>query len=214
MKVIAINGSPRKDGNTAKLLKKALEGAASKGAETEIVNLYDLDFKGCRSCFACKLIGGKSYGTCAVKDGITPVLEKVSQADAVIFGSPIYIGNVSGEMRSFLERLMFPYLVYDGKYTSIAPKKLKTAFIYTMNVDEDRMNAMNYKTGLGFAETLLGRLFGSNEAICSNDTFQFDDYSKYESSGFDPAAKAKRRDGKFPEDCENARALGERMAQA
>ena len=212
MKVIAINGSPRKDNNTAKLLGKALEGAAAKGAETEIVHLYELDFKGCRSCFACKRIGGKSYGKCAVKDGASPVLEKVSQADAVIFGSPIYLGNVSGEMRSFLERLLFQYLVYDGKYTSIAPKKLRTAFIYTMNVDEDRMKAMNYAGMLGIVENFLARTFGSNEVLYSNDTFQFDDYSKYETSGFDAAAKAKRRAEQFPIDCENARALGERMA--
>ena len=212
MNVIAINGSPRKDCNTAKLLKKALEGAAAKGAETEIINLYDLDFKGCHSCFACKRKGGKSYGKCAVKDGITPVLEKIAQADAVIFGSPIYFGNVTGELRSFMERLMFQYLVYDGKYTSLAPKKVKTACVYTMNVDEARMDEMNYKTNLKLVEFALHRTFGSNEVLYSNDTFQFDDYEKYESSGFDAAAKAKRRDEQFPVDCENARALGERLA--
>lgn len=212
MNVIAINGSPRKDCNTAKLLKKALEGAAAKGAETEIINLYDLDFKGCHSCFACKRKGGKSYGKCAVKDGITPVLEKIAQADAVIFGSPIYFGNVTGELRSFMERLMFQYLVYDGKYTSLAPKKVKTACVYTMNVDEARMDEMNYKTNLKLVEFALHRTFGSNEVLYSNDTFQFDDYGKYESSGFDAAAKAKRRDEQFPVDCENARALGERLA--
>ena len=212
MNVIAINGSPRKDCNTAKLLKKALEGAAAKGAETEIINLYDLDFKGCHSCFACKRKGGKSYGKCAVKDGITPVLEKIAQADEVIFGSPIYFGNVTGELRSFMERLMFQYLVYDGKYTSLAPKKVKTACVYTMNVDEARMDEMNYKTNLKLVEFALHRTFGSNEVLYSNDTFQFDDYEKYESSGFDAAAKAKRRDEQFPVDCENARALGERLA--
>jgi len=54
MEVIAFNGSPRKKWNTATLLEKALEGAASQGAKTEIVHLYNLDFKGCRSCFGCK----------------------------------------------------------------------------------------------------------------------------------------------------------------
>ena len=53
--IIAINGSPRKNGNTAALLNKALEGASSQGATTEMINLYDLNFKGCMSCFACKL---------------------------------------------------------------------------------------------------------------------------------------------------------------
>src|SRR5665647_3224861 len=113
MKVIAINGSPRKKWNTATLLNKALEGAASKGAETELIHLYDLDFKGCISCFACKLKDGKSYGKCAVKDELTPLLKQIEEeADAIILGSPIYFGTVSGEMRSSMERLMFPYLTY------------------------------------------------------------------------------------------------------
>jgi multimeric flavodoxin WrbA len=54
MKAIGVNGSPRKKWNTATLLKKALEGAASEGAKTGLVHLYDLDYKGCISCFACK----------------------------------------------------------------------------------------------------------------------------------------------------------------
>jgi multimeric flavodoxin WrbA len=70
MKAIGVNGSPRKKWNTATLLKKALEGAASEGAKTTLVHLYDLDYKGCISCFACKMRGGKSYGKCAVKDGL------------------------------------------------------------------------------------------------------------------------------------------------
>jgi multimeric flavodoxin WrbA len=57
LKVLAINGRPRKTWNTAMLLQKALEGAASHGGETELGHLYDLDFKGCTSCFACKLQG-------------------------------------------------------------------------------------------------------------------------------------------------------------
>lgn len=77
MKVIAISGTPRKGWNTSMLLDKLLEGARSKGAETEIINLHDLDYKGCKSCFACKTIGGKSYGKCIMKDGLTRVLEKI-----------------------------------------------------------------------------------------------------------------------------------------
>ena len=68
MKVMAFNGSPRKTWNTATLLEKALEGAGSQGAKAERIHLYDLNFKGCISCLACKTKGGKSYGRCAVKD--------------------------------------------------------------------------------------------------------------------------------------------------
>lgn len=62
MVVIGVNGSPRKQWNTATLVSKALEGAAAQGAETELVHLYDLDFKGCKSCLACKTRGGRVTG--------------------------------------------------------------------------------------------------------------------------------------------------------
>ena len=89
MKLIAFNGSPRKKWNTATLLEHALKGAKDKGAKTELIHLYDLDYKGCTSCFACKRIRGEC-GHCAIKDDLRPVLKKVETADAILIGSPIY----------------------------------------------------------------------------------------------------------------------------
>lgn len=212
MNVLAVNGSPRKNWNTATLLNNALEGAAAQGANTEIIHLYDLNFKGCISCFACKRKGGASYGKCAYQDELSPVLEKVANADAVILGSPIYLGNVTGEMRSFIERLAFQYLVYDANYSSLFPKKIPFGFIYTMNVDEARMQSMGYPQNLGTAEMILGRLFGSCETLHVYDTYQFDDYSKYVVTSFKEADKAKRRQDFFPADCEKAFDLGARFA--
>lgn len=212
MKVMAINGSPRKGGNTATLLGKSLEGAAAKGAETELVHLYDLDFKGCISCFACKRIGGKSYGRCAVRDGLTPILEKVPQADAVIFGSPIYFGNVTGEMRSFIERLVFPYLVYDKQHSMLFPKKMRNGWIYTMNIPETWLQTAGYERVFKNSESLMSRAFGSSESLVVTDTLQFDDYSKYVSSMFDADLKAQRRKEVFPLECQKAYDMGSRMA--
>ena len=132
MKVIGFNGSPRKNGNTATLLKHALDGAFSQGAETELINLYDHNYKGCISCFACRLKGGASYGRCAVNDDLKPILERVEAADAIILGSPIYLGTTTGEMRSFFERLIFQYLAYDAAYSSLFTRKIQTGIIYTM----------------------------------------------------------------------------------
>ena len=101
MKIIAINGSPRKKWNTAKLLKKALEGASLQGAKTELINLYDLNYKGCISCFACKEKGGKGYGRCVVRDDLKPIFKKIETIDALIFGSPIYLGNITGRCNHF-----------------------------------------------------------------------------------------------------------------
>lgn len=214
MKVLAINGSPRKNWNTAALIDSALKGAAQAGAETELIHLYDLNFKGCVSCFACKLKGGKSYGCCALKDDLTPVLKKIKDSTALILGSPIYFGCVTGEMRSFLERLLFPYLVYDQNYSSLFNKKIHTAFIYTMNVNEERMLSAGYDYNLTLNAKVLERTLGASEWLCANDTCQFDDYGKYESSAFDAAAKVKRHKEVFPSDCEKAFALGKKLAKS
>ena len=212
MKILAINGSPRKTWNTATLLSKALEGAASQGAETELVHLYDLNYKGCVSCFACKRIGSPSYGKCAYKDELTPILEKVEQVDALVLGSPIYLGAATGAMRSFLERLIFQYLVYDANYSSLFKRKIPTAILYTMNVNEDRKKESGYDQHLQITEMMLRRTFSSAESLLVTDTYQFDDYAKYVSTAFDPVAKAKRRDEQFPLDCQKAFDLGVRLS--
>lgn len=193
MKIMAFNGSPRKEWNTATLLKKALEGAASKGAETELIHLYDLDYKGCRSCFACKRIGGNSYGRCATRDELTPVLDRTREANALIFGSPIYLGETTGMMRCFLERLIYPYIVYDTDFSSLAPRIIPTGCIFTLGSDKDRMESVGYDRPLRMTEMVMKMYFGSSETLLVNDTMQFDDYSQYVSSRFDPDAKAKRR---------------------
>lgn len=212
MKIIAFNGSPRKKWNTATLLKKVLEGARSQGAETELIHLYDLDYKGCESCFSCKTIGNKSYGRCAVDDELTPALKKVEEADAVILGSPIYFGTVSGEMRSFMERLMFPYLTYTVPTQSLFPKRIKTGFIYTMNITEEQLKEYQYTVHVGINQRTLKTLFGTSESLFSFDTYQFKDYSGVVADRFDPEHKAKRRQEIFPEDCERAFEMGARFA--
>ncbi|SHK55359.1 flavodoxin family protein [Desulforamulus aeronauticus] len=212
MKVLGLNGSPRKQWNTATLLNKALAGAASQGAETELIHLYDLAFKGCISCFACKTKGGKSYGRCAVKDDLAPIFEQIEEADAIILGSPIYFSSVSGEMRSFMERLMFPYLSYTNPPQSLFPKRIKVGFIYTMNIPEEKMIESGYDQLLSRNEQGLRMLFGEVEKLYSFDTYQFKDYAKVVSDLFDPEQKAKRREEIFPNDCQKAFALGARLA--
>ena len=207
-KIIAINGSPRKNGNTAILLNKALEGAAEAGAETELINLYDLSYKGCISCFACKRQGGKSYGKCICADDLLPVLKKIEQADALILGSPIYFGTVTGEMRSFMERLLYPYFVYDEKGSTLFSKKIPTGFIYTMNVDEEKLKELGYEYNFKLNARFMKIIFGSSETLFVTDTYQFDDYSKYVASKFNVPQKEQRRQTEFPNDCLKAFAMG------
>jgi multimeric flavodoxin WrbA len=212
MKVIAVNGSPRKQWNTATLLNKALEGAASQGAETELIHLYDLDFKGCKSCFACRLKGGKSYGRCAQRDELTPVLDSIDKCDAFVLGSPVYLGTATGEMRCFLERAVYPYLVYDAQRSSLFPRKIKTGFIWTLGANEERMKEMHMDLPIAMTEMTMGRIFGSAESLVVTDTYQFDDYAKYVCAHDEPG-KAKRRKEVFPQDCQKAFDMGARLAK-
>jgi len=213
MKVVAINGSPRKNKNTAMLLESALKGAASKGASTELVHLQDYDFKGCVSCFACKVKNCSQPGICLYKDSITPALEAAMAADVIILGSPIYFWDVTGIMRSFMERLMFPVLTYTEGYVGLLERKIPVGCIYTMNVTEDFLNQANYKSLLEPAQAGLARLFGHCEALYAYDTLQFDDYSKYVCTVFDEAKKKQVHHDQFPKDKENAFALGVRLVE-
>ena len=216
-KVTIINGSPRKCQNTSKMCKQFAQGAQECGAETEIINLYDIDFKGCYSCFACKLRGGKNYGKCTYPDGLKHVIEKVSASDGIVFATPIYFGEVTGVMKSFCERLFFPFVTYDEAFTPIPPKKSKTAVIYTMNVDESLFQEYlgeNNCGPIGFFERWITHIYEKPERICAYNTYQFPDYSKYVADIWDEKAKAKQRDEVFPKDLENAYLAGQKMAQS
>ncbi len=208
MKIVAVNGSPRKDWNTSTLLKKALEGASAQGARTELIHLYDLKYKGCVSCFACKEKRGKSYGRCVVKDDLKPVFNKIEAADAIIFGSPIYLGNITGEMQSFLERLVFPYLTYTDPPGSLFSKNIPAGFIYTMGLTEELMNEFGYSQRFAAMERLLTRIFGASQTLLCFDTYQFKDYSKVVAPRFNPEEKLKRRKEIFPQDCQKAFEIG------
>ncbi len=209
MKIIAVNGSPRKKWNTHILLEKCLEGAREAGAETELINLYDIQFKGCTSCFACKL-KGNSVTKCIMKDDMEKILQDICECDVLILGSPIYFTSVTGEMKSFMERLIFPYTSYEGKPSSFG-KKINTAFIYTMNAPSFALPLIGYPKLFKYNKKLMKRTFGSSEYLISTATYQFDDYSKYAMTYFDGNKRLKRRETVFVEDCKKAFNLGKQL---
>ena len=210
MKIIAVNGSPRKNWNTDTLLRNVLDGAASAGAETEMVCLYDLNFKGCRSCMACKLRKEPRPNRCIVRDDLTAVLDKVHEADAVVLGSPIYFSEVTGEMRSFFERFLFQYLNYDDYSKPLSPEK-KTAWIFTMNIAESQFEDFGYTPLFQRYENWMKLYFGHCETLLATDTMQVKDYSRYHLGCWDGEAKRLRHETVFPEDCRKAYELGKRL---
>lgn len=212
-KVYAINGSPRKNHNTAKMLDRALDGVKAEFPDSEVerIDLFDLKFSSCRSCFACKRKDEKFLRTCAIKDDLAPVLEKIKEADGLIIGSPVYFGDITGYLHSFYERLFFPYFQYKEGFPSLVEKKIPTACIYTMNVNEDIMNKAGYRHILERWEGLLAHAFKAPLIAYAFDTYQFDDYSKYICEVFDEKLKADTRDKKFPIELNNAYELGKKL---
>ena len=213
MKVFAVNGSPRKTKNTASILKSMCKGAAAGGAETELVHLYDLRYTGCVSCFKCKLVGGKSYGRCAVRDALTPVLRAAHEADVVILGSPVYFFCETGMMRSFMERFLFQYFLYTTKKPPLAPPKKAIALVYTMNVKEQDIAARGMDHPIAASRMFLQRIFGGSELFICSDTKQVEDYSKYEVDYFDTAAKDARHAEVFPQDVRRAFDFGANLVK-
>jgi len=132
-------------------------------------SLYRFEFKGCISCFACKTRDGKSYGKCAVKDDLTPVYAEINGADAIILGSPIYFGDVTGQLRSFMERLLFPHYTYTDQI--LFPRTICTGLIYTMNAPEEWAQAVGYEWIFNNNEAYMKKIFGHAESIMSYDTY-------------------------------------------
>lgn len=212
MKAVAINGSPRKGWNTETLLKEALRGAESVGAETKLFQLYDVAYTGCKSCFGCKRKGAESW-RCALKDGLTPVLDEIFTADALFLGSPIYFGNITGQMASFMERLVFPLLSYDDYSKHLFSGKIHAACIYTMNAPEEYYNGAMGKQ-LREHAGILSYLGGEVATYASCDTYQFTDYAKYHSGSFDEPHKRRVREEKFPQDMAAVYAIGRKLMDA
>lgn len=102
VKAIGIAGSPRRVGNSTTLMKAALKGAAAAGAQTDIVYLNDLTFKGCQGCQPCT-----PDGHCRIRDALTPVFAALKLADVWMLASPIYFDGVSGQMKMFFDRCLW-----------------------------------------------------------------------------------------------------------
>lgn len=215
MKVLGINGSPRKGWNTQTLVIKALEGAASAGADTEIINLYDQPLKGCLECYACKRKGIKTDGVCAIHDNLRPLLEKAHEADVIIIGAPNYFGYPSAMTLAFLERFLFPitsYQVEGGKQVHMLGDRVVPAgLIYTMNADEEYYKTGGLEYTMGRERGILEYLLGYAEQYNCYMTEQFKDYSVMNANMFDGEARHLRHETQFPIDEQNCFEMGQRL---
>lgn len=149
-----------KNRNTATLLQKALNGAG-----TELIHLYDLRYKRCTSCFACKRKGSQFVGHCAMKDDLSDFIERVLGCDVLLLRPPVYFNNLTGERLCFLERLLFSNFSCNEGNTSVFKEKISSGFIYTMNVPEETMKHRNYEATFYHYKQALQMLFGEPSEI-------------------------------------------------
>jgi len=101
-KILAVIGSPRKNGNTDLLIQKLAEGAASKGAKVETITLADLKIRECDGCHVCWK--GKN---CCKKDDMLGLYEKIAESDAVVFGTPVYWFGPTAIIKAFIDRFVY-----------------------------------------------------------------------------------------------------------
>ena len=165
MKITCLLGSPRHDGNSAIIANRFIETAVSLGAETRTFHLNRLAYRGCQGCCKCKT----GLDACSLKDDLTEVLEAVKKADVVLLATPVYYGDVPGQVKCFIDRT-FSYLVPDyltNPKSSRVPPGKKLVFIVTQGAPDGGMFAevpKRYdailKRVLGLAEVRLIRACG------------------------------------------------------
>ena len=204
MKIIAVNAGPRKGWNTDTLIEKAMEGAREAGAEVEKFDLFRLEkYTGCISCFGCKK--EKFKGHCIVRDGLTPVLDAIREADGLIIGSPNYLSELTASFRALYERLIFQNLTYTIESPNCNTHPIPVLLIMTSNAPDTQ-----YLDMLRGYQGALSTFVGPTEVLVSGETLQLKDYSKtdWPWTMFDPQVRQQRHETVFPEECKRAYEMG------
>ncbi len=132
--IVCLTASARTKGNSASLARLLAEEATRRGASVESFNLAHLSFRGCQGCLACK----KTRDTCALQDDLTEVLDLVSRGDVLVLATPIYFGEVAGQLKMFIDRCFSFYLPdyrQNPSPSRLSPGKT-LVFIQTQGVDD------------------------------------------------------------------------------
>ena len=208
-KIVVVNAGPRKGWNTDTLLMEAAKGAEAAGAEIIKFDLFKLEkYTGCISCFGCKR--EKFKGHCICRDGLTPVLDAIREADGLIIGSPNYLSEMTASFRALYERLIFQNLTYNVEIPCCNAHPIPVLFIMTSNAPDTMYTGLveNYKN-------TLTRFVGPAETFVSGNTLQLKDYSKtdWPWTLFNPEEKIQRHETVFPEECKKVFEMGKRIFQ-
>ena len=211
MKIAAINTSPRTNWNTASLVQAAARGAIAEGAEVEYFDLYKQEaFTGCVSCFGCKL--EPNLGKCVCRDGLYPVLEAIREADAVIIGSPNYLGQPNAGYHALMERFVFPCISYKKEQRSYHTDSAPVLFIMTSNVPDNGYEEGAYAAMIAQNKRWLDACIGPAKVFIYGNTLQTDEYERYDWTMFDVEDKRAQRETVYPAKLEEAFELGRQLA--
>ena len=148
-----------------------------------------------------------------MRDELSPVLDRVVDGDALFLGTPIYLHNITGAMQSFLERFIFMNLSYDDPEESYFDGRMNIGFFFAMGMPAEMMDSFNYGALIENLMSWKDLFRGECAYMTSNDTYQFDDYSRYAAKLFDEKHKAEVRNEQFPKDCQSAYDLGKRLTE-
>ena len=211
-KIVVINCSPRVNMNTGTLVREAAKGAESEGAEVQVFDLYRLDkVHGCMSCFACKL--KPNEGKCIYKDGLAPVLEAIREADGLVIGTPNYLGDASAGFRAVYERLVFQSLTYQKERRRYDIRNIPVLFLMTSNSPREFYTLLGYRKTVKNYQKGLTEAVGNTKVMIAGNTLQVKNYSTFNWTMFNPAAKQEHHDKVFPEEKKQAYALGVQMVR-
>lgn len=161
LKIAAVLGSPRPQGNSTTLAHKFLKTARELGAEVRVYHLNLMTFQGCQGCGACKT----DMEACILEDDLAPVLEAVKEADVLVMASPVYFGDLSGQLKCFFDRT-YSYLNPD--FSSRLPGAKKAVLILAQaNPDASQFDDIfprnrRWLTWFGYAPVYLLRTVGVN----------------------------------------------------
>jgi multimeric flavodoxin WrbA len=160
MRVVALLGSPRKDGVGAQLVSRFCDAAKRRGADITVHALNELVYRGCQGCMKCKT----GSAVCVTEDGLTRVLADVAAADVLVVASPVYFGEISGQLKCFVDRT-FSYLVPDF-FTNPQRSRLKPgkALVFVMTQGDE--NEKEYAAVASrYVQTFGAFGFSASEAI-------------------------------------------------
>ena len=208
-KIIALNGSANKHRNSASMLDSFIEGirAVSPDAEIERVDVFDLDYKGCRGCMGCGLKSRKGIG-CVQRDGASELLERMRAADGIVFATPVYFWEPSAQLKCLLERFIYP-----GELDH----HIEIAAIYTMyqpeSVSEVKL-PLHAQALSGNAKGFLKNINWTELAVNQTQTWESGKSDIYISPGPEAAAISEEiRAKRWPSDLERGKKAGAEFAK-